>query len=287
LGKAHVVREWHNGLSEPMQETLQYITPPDHLGSTTLVTNAFGNVVDERSYDAWGRERNPDAWNMPLDAPMSDNTGLNSGFTGHERRPYGNDLIDMNARYYDPYSYRMVQADSIVPDPMRMVDLNRYVYVRNAPTKYSDPTGHHPSDSASAVPNTSAGYEVNNEMGLGHIYKMLGMKYSSSGLTDGGFGSESGGPDIAVMSDASGESMAKFDVDLKNSQAVNSSPLEWVDKTKSSNRDGNAKDGHRALEHTMSRPQSSSRREKASVAAFTIGVYKIGLEASKLKSKKT
>ena len=48
----------------------------------------------------------------------------------------------MNARYYVPYIYRMLTPDSIVPDPANPQSYNRYSYVNNRPTVFSDPTGH-------------------------------------------------------------------------------------------------------------------------------------------------
>lgn len=45
------------------------------------------------------------------------------------------------ARYYDPYLRRFVKPDPIIQDVYNPQDLNRYVYVRNNPYKYTDPTG--------------------------------------------------------------------------------------------------------------------------------------------------
>jgi hypothetical protein len=47
-----------------------------------------------------------------------------------------------NARYYNPVLGRFISADTIVPDPANPQDLNRYSYVNNNPTNYTDPTGH-------------------------------------------------------------------------------------------------------------------------------------------------
>lgn len=140
LGPAHVVRTWTNGAPS---ETVDYVAPADWLGSVTLVTSALGQVKDARSYDPWGQERNPSNWTLQQWAPANDALGLNVGFTGHERRSFSG-LMDMRARYYDPVAYRMVQADSMVPQPMNPLDWNRYAYVRNSPTAYTDPTGHAP-----------------------------------------------------------------------------------------------------------------------------------------------
>ncbi|MBI4738408.1 RHS repeat-associated core domain-containing protein [Candidatus Woesearchaeota archaeon] len=49
-------------------------------------------------------------------------------------------LMDYNARWYDPSLGRFAQADSIVPGGAQGLD--RYAYVNNAPTRFTDPSGH-------------------------------------------------------------------------------------------------------------------------------------------------
>ena len=48
----------------------------------------------------------------------------------------------MNARYYDPQLARFISADSMIPNGLNPQTLNRYSYVYNSPTLYTDPTGH-------------------------------------------------------------------------------------------------------------------------------------------------
>lgn len=49
---------------------------------------------------------------------------------------------DSNARYYMPEIGRFVSADTIVPEPENPQSYNRYVYVRNNPMNFMDPSGH-------------------------------------------------------------------------------------------------------------------------------------------------
>ncbi len=49
-----------------------------------------------------------------------------------------------NARWYDPLLGRFAQADTIVPGGVQGLD--RYGYVNNAPTRFTDPSGHYSVD---------------------------------------------------------------------------------------------------------------------------------------------
>jgi RHS repeat-associated protein len=72
------------------------------------------------------------------------------GFTGHEQLPRHN-IINMNARLYDPLTARFLSADSLIPNSKDPLAYNRYIYVRNNPLKYTDPTGHWWQLAAAAV----------------------------------------------------------------------------------------------------------------------------------------
>lgn len=114
-----------------------YYLNKDHLGSLDVVTNASGAIVEEHSFDAWGRRRNPNNWtydNMPQ------NSLLDRGFTGHEHLDqFG--LINMNGRVYDPLVARFLSPDRYVQSPEYTQSFNRYSYCFNNPLKYTDPTG--------------------------------------------------------------------------------------------------------------------------------------------------
>jgi len=114
-----------------------YYLYKDHLGSITAITNATGTVVERRSFDAWGRLRNPDNWNYTNIPTM---TILERGYTGHEHL-FGFGLINMNGRMYDPLIGRMLSPDPYVPNATNTQDFNRYTYARNNPLKYTDPDG--------------------------------------------------------------------------------------------------------------------------------------------------
>ena len=100
---------------------------PDHLGSTTLVTNQSGDVAEEIFY-------------LPYGGLLTENSDERFQYTGQEKdketgfQYYG-------ARYYDSDFRRFLQPDPIIADIYDPQNLNRYSYVLNNPYKYVDPSG--------------------------------------------------------------------------------------------------------------------------------------------------
>lgn len=123
-----------------------YAAYTDHLGSIVTLTDDVGSVVAKQSYDAWGRERNPDTWGYTVTTggttPIKPDW-LYRGYTGHEMLPeYG--LINMNGRMYDPLNGRMMRPDNFVTYPDNSQSYNRYSYAMNNPLSYVDPDGNNP-----------------------------------------------------------------------------------------------------------------------------------------------
>ncbi|PNQ56220.1 hypothetical protein C1141_13910, partial [Vibrio agarivorans] len=111
----------------------------DALGSHDLVTDTWGNVVDRKSFDAWGKERYFEWQKGPN--YFEQDSYVNRGYTGHEQVDEVG-LIHMNARMYDATLGRFISADSYVQSPNNSQSFNRYSYVQNNPMKYTDPSGH-------------------------------------------------------------------------------------------------------------------------------------------------
>jgi RHS repeat-associated protein len=55
-------------------------------------------------------------------------------------------LYNYDARLYDPVIGRFITADTLLQDWYKSQSLNRYIYVKNNPLLYIDPTGHFPAD---------------------------------------------------------------------------------------------------------------------------------------------
>ncbi|BCA56802.1 hypothetical protein W02_39420 [Nitrospira sp. KM1] len=113
--------------------TVQY-WHPDHLGSSTVITDGAGAKVQSLAYYPYGGTRtNTSSSTPPVDVPYK--------YTGKELDA-STGLYDYGARLYDPVLGRFISADTIVPNPRDPQDLNRYTYAGNSPFMYTDPTGH-------------------------------------------------------------------------------------------------------------------------------------------------
>lgn len=112
----------------------------DHLGSIQALTNEAGVLVQELSYDAWGKRRNPLNWE-----DYGSISGANSmtprGFTGHEHMDMF-DIVNMDGRMYDPVLGRFLSPDPFAQAPDDTQGLNRYIYCMNNPLSLFDPSGY-------------------------------------------------------------------------------------------------------------------------------------------------
>jgi len=106
----------------------------DHLGSTNLVTDATGAVIQNISYFPYGKTHTE---------IYETGERVNRRYTGQEIDD-STGLYFYNARYYDPSLGRFIQADTIVPNPRNPQSFNRYAYTYNNPINYTDPSGHCP-----------------------------------------------------------------------------------------------------------------------------------------------
>jgi RHS repeat-associated protein len=111
----------------------------DNLGSTNIVTDESGAVLERLAYEPFGKRRQaagPQDPNNTLSDPMGQR-----GFTNHEHLDELN-LIHMNGRVYDPMTARFMSADPYIQAPMNSQSYNRYSYGFNSPLNGTDPTGY-------------------------------------------------------------------------------------------------------------------------------------------------
>ncbi len=104
----------------------------DYRGSTTAITDIYGNITDTFSYDTYGNllSRSGYYTDTPFmyngrDGVMTDNNGL----------------IYMRARYYCPELRRFINADILHGEISDSTSLNRYSYVNGDPVSFVDPFG--------------------------------------------------------------------------------------------------------------------------------------------------
>ena len=103
---------------------------PDHLGSTSVLTNGSGTKEEDLVYYPYGE------------------TFTNTGTANVAYKYTGKELDDSTglyfyeARYYDAVLGRFISADTLVPNPANPQAFNRYTYGNNNPILYNDPTGH-------------------------------------------------------------------------------------------------------------------------------------------------
>ncbi len=107
-----------------------HILHSDHLGSSTIITESSGGVVESTEYNPFGTTRT-----------HSGATLTNYKYTDQELDPETG-LYNYGARYYDPMIGRFISPDPIVQAPFNPQSLNRYSYCINNPLKYVDPSGY-------------------------------------------------------------------------------------------------------------------------------------------------
>ena len=100
---------------------------------TTIPTDEAGSVIDPEIILSWSYS--------PYGETISSNGDFATdyGYTGEMTDDTG--LVNLRARWYDPYLNQFIQPDTIVPDPNQPADWNRYTYVGDNPVNYTDPTG--------------------------------------------------------------------------------------------------------------------------------------------------
>ncbi len=109
-----------------------YFYHPDHLGSSSLLTDESGSVVERTQYYPFGRPR------------YEERSGFDSAYkyTGKELdRDTG--LMYYEARYYDPVAGRFLSVDPLFSsgDQDELIQQTAYEYCDNDPILFVDPSG--------------------------------------------------------------------------------------------------------------------------------------------------
>ena len=160
----------------------------DYLGSITHIVDSNGALVQELSYDAWGRLRNPVTQEV-YTHEQQPALFLGRGYTGHEHlTQFG--LVNMNARLYDPLLGRFLSPDPYVQMPYMSQNFNRYTYAMNNPLCYVDENG----ESILAVIGIIVGAYVGGALANNGELNPVKWNYRSASTYLGiGFGALTGG----------------------------------------------------------------------------------------------
>ncbi len=108
---------------------------PDHLGSSSVMTDADGRLIRRASYSPWGQDRGVQASVEDAGGNLIPAFVPNLQFNFKEKDAAG--FYDYGARLYNPVTGRWLSPDSEVTDGR-----NRYAYTGNNPWTRVDPTGH-------------------------------------------------------------------------------------------------------------------------------------------------
>ncbi len=104
----------------------------DNLGSSNVLTDRTGQMVEHYEYATFGK------------TSYQDNTSAYQVSNRYTGQIFDDEtgLYYYGARYYDPQLGRFIQSDTIVPSAGAPQTLNRYSYCNNNPLNFTDPSGH-------------------------------------------------------------------------------------------------------------------------------------------------
>ncbi len=148
----------------------------DGLGSTRLLTDAQGQVLNSYGYEAFGE--------------TTSQSGTTSNKYQYAGEQFDSTLGDyyLRQRFYDTSSGRFGRMDTYEGNLQNLDNLNKYVYAENNPIKYSDPTGYFSIQeglATSVILSTLA--NISPTIGIGIASLVYGGKLPEA-IAFGGFG---------------------------------------------------------------------------------------------------
>jgi RHS repeat-associated protein len=150
---------WHGTTRESVPTGWVFVHG-NHLGSSSVTTNAAGEVLSRTVYAPFGeiigpRSRGTDSTTTKFAGlELDEETGLHFA----------------SARYYDTLTARFLTADTVTPgEGQSSQGWNRYAYSRNNPVVYVDPSGH---EDEAVQENTADSWQVADVVGaLANAYR--------------------------------------------------------------------------------------------------------------------
>lgn len=121
---------YHEGqlIAQVNPDGSKYYIHGNHEGSSSVITNQSGAVIENTSYSPYGEV-------------LSGGTKTRYGYESKEYDSVVKDT-DFNFRKYRPDLAIFAQPDTLIQNVYDPQLLNRYSFERNNPYKFTDPTGH-------------------------------------------------------------------------------------------------------------------------------------------------
>ena len=140
---SNIICYYGNGLLYEDNEKGTYYHHYNNIGSTILLTNSSGKIVEEYSYGTYGEL---------LSGDTSKTKYLYNGQYGIQTEING--LLYMRTRYYNPEVKRFINQDTVLGSITNSQSLNRYAYVQGNPISLVDPFGMSPENGKNAIGHT-------------------------------------------------------------------------------------------------------------------------------------
>ena len=116
----------------------------DHLGSTSVLTDEAGNVIERTQYD-------------PLGGIIANGSVSRYNYEAKEYDAVTGDTDFHFRQYQSEYGF-FTQPDTLIQNVYDPQSLNRYMFERGNPYRYTDPTGHYQSPYANGGGPNPANY---------------------------------------------------------------------------------------------------------------------------------
>lgn len=180
----------------------------DHEGSSSLVTDSGGNLVEATFYAPYGQI-------------ISGGSASRFDYEGKEFDALVNDY-DFHFRKYNPQPPFYYQADSLIPNMFNSQSLNRYMFEDGNPLSQTDPTGHCPWCIAAGV-GAVVGFGVYTITHQDNFDGKDAALYALGGAVSGALGVGSLIPSLA--GGTSGQIITNYADDKKWNEGIGTSTL--------------------------------------------------------------